>query len=177
MIIDSSSLIIFAKLNKLDILLKLYENIDITKEIYKETVQEGLIIEAPDSKIIKECVENKKIKIIELKKEYEDFSAKLREKYYQLGIGESESIALAIQEKERIIIMDEKIGRQVCKLYGLKPIGSLRILLNAYKNNIVSESELRDIINEMVKYKFRPGGDILNEFWVIFEKIKKKRRH
>ncbi|MBI2672146.1 DUF3368 domain-containing protein [Candidatus Woesearchaeota archaeon] len=171
MIVDSSSLIILAKVNILLVLTKLYKNIFITKKIYNETVEEGLVIDAADSKIIKNFVENSKIKVLNLNKKYENFSNELKNIYSQLGDGESDAISLALQEKDNII-MDEKIGRQVCKLYNLKPKGTLRILLEAYKNNIIKEDELREIINEIIKYKFRIGADVINEFWILFEKIK-----
>ena len=172
MIVDSSSLIIFAKLNKLDMLIKLYGNINITNEIYKEVVIEGLAIDAPDAKIIESFSNSNKIKIIPLNAKYESFSKELRRIYSQLDVGESDAISLVLQEGKKEIIMDEKIGRQISKLYNLKPLGSLRILLNAYKKNIIQESELREIIKEMIGHKFRIGADVINEFWIIFEKIK-----
>ena len=60
MIIDSSSLIIFAKINKLELLEKLYGKLEITKEIYKETVDDGILINASDAKIIKDFFEKVK---------------------------------------------------------------------------------------------------------------------
>ena len=68
MIVDSSTLIIFAKINQLEILRKLYGQIHITKEIYREIIEEGLSINAPDAKILKNSVDKKKIKIILLGK-------------------------------------------------------------------------------------------------------------
>ena len=171
MIVDSSSLIIIAKVNKLEVLLRLYKDIFITKNIYKETVEEGMIIGASDSKIIKNFVEDNKIKILNLNKKYDNFSNELKKIFPQLGDGESDAISLALQEKDNII-MDEKIGRQVCRLYNLKPKGTLRILLEAYKNNIIKEDELKQIINDIIKYKFRIGADVINEFWNLFDKIK-----
>ncbi len=175
MIVDSSSLIIFAKINKLKILLDLYNNISITQEIYKETVKEGEIIDSSDSKIIKEFIDSNKIKIIDLNKEYENFFRNLDKRYSQLGCGESSAIALALQEKERIIIMDERLGRKVCKLYDITPKGTLRVLLEAFKRGIINELKLKEIIKNILENKFRIGADVINEFWVLFEKIKRGR--
>ena len=175
MIADSSSLIIFAKINKLDIIIKLYGKIIITKGIYKETVEQELVIDASDAKIIDNLVNKKKIKVLSLDEKYEKFSKELRRIYPQLGIGESDAISLSLQEKNKSVIIDESIGRNIAKLYNLKPIGSLRILLEAYKRNIIDETELNDITSEMIKNKFRIGADVINEFWNIFEKLKKKK--
>ena len=61
-------------------------------------------------------------------------------------------------------MIDERIGRNIAKLYDLKPIGSLRILLEAYKKKIINEKELRSSLDEMIKNKFRIGAEIINEF-------------
>ncbi|MBS3075266.1 DUF3368 domain-containing protein [Candidatus Pacearchaeota archaeon] len=175
MIADSSSLIIFAKINKLNILIKLFNKIQITKEIYNEIIEQGILIHAPDAEILKNFFNNKKIEIIELNKNYEEIAKKLRKTYFQLGIGEAEAIALSLQEKNKSLVIDERIGRNIAKLYDLKPIGSLRILLEAYKKKIINEKELRSSLDEMIKNKFRIGAEIINEFWKVFEKLKKEK--
>ena len=174
MIIDSSSLIIFAKINKLDLLVKLYKKIEITREIYRETVEEGLIIEAPDAKVIKKFIDEGKIKIVELKDKYKRISQELARIYPQIEIGESSAISLCLQEENKTLIIDEANARKVAKLYRLRPIGSLRVLLDSYKNNIIEEAELKQVIGEMVNNKFRLSGDVVNEFWNIFDKIKRR---
>ena len=176
MIADSSSMIILAKLNRLYILLKLYKEILITQGIYKETVEEGIAINAPDAKLIEKAVQINEIKIVELNSKYVKFSDELKETYVQLGIGESDAIALALQEKQKRIIIDEKSGRQICKLYKIKSIGTLRVILEAYEKNIIKEQELKDIIKEIIESKFRIGADVITEFWNVFEKLKKKKK-
>jgi len=171
MIIDSSSLIIFAKINKLDLLFKIYKDIIITKAIYNEVIEGGREINAPDYKIIKEYIDNKKITLSLLNKENEILSKSLQNKY-SLGIGESEAIALALQQKDKTIIIDERLARQICRLYNLIPTGSLKILLIAFKKGILTEFEVKNSMEEMLKNKFRISGEIINKFWNIFEKIK-----
>lgn len=174
MITDSSSLIIFAKINKLDLLSKLYKPLIITKGIYNETVEKGKEINAPDSKIIQEFIDNKKIILGLLNEKYKDLSKNLKDKY-SLGLGESEAIALALQQKDKTLMIDEKIARQICKLHGLKPMGSLRVLLIAFKKDMLTEFDVKNSLEQMLKNKFRISGDIVNEFWEMFEKIKKKK--
>lgn len=174
MIIDSSSLIIFAKINKLNVLERLYKSLEITKEVYKETVEEGLVVGASDAEIIKKYVESGKIKIIPLNEKYEKISEELIKIYPQIDIGESSIISLCLQESKRGVIIDEATARKVAKLYGVRAVGSLRILLESYKKDIINENEIREIVSEIIKNKFRLGGEVINEFWNIFEKIKKR---
>lgn len=174
MIIDSSSLIIFAKINKLNVLERLYKSLGITKEVYKETVEEGLVVGASDAEIIKKYVESGKIKIIPLNEKYEKISEELIKIYPQIDIGESSIISLCLQESKRGVIIDEATARKIAKLYGVRAVGSLRILLESYKKDIINENEIREIVSEIIKNKFRLGGEVINEFWNIFEKIKKR---
>jgi len=174
MIIDSSSLIIFAKINKLNVLEMLYKSLEITKEVYKETVEEGLVVGASDAEIIKKYVESGKIKIIPLNEKYEKISEELIKIYPQIDIGESSIISLCLQESKRGVIIDEATARKIAKLYGVRAVGSLRILLESYKKDIINENEIREIVSEIIKNKFRLGGEVINEFWNIFEKIKKR---
>ncbi len=174
MIADSSVLIIFAKINKLDLLNELYGTVHITGGIFDEIVTKGLLIDAPDSKILKEFVENKKIIVLKLHERHIALAKHLR-KVYQLGIGESESLSLSLQKGEKTVLLDELKARKIFRLYGLKAIGSLRVLVEAYNKNLVKDNELRSIVDQMVKHGFRIGSDVLSEFWNIFEKIKKKK--
>ena len=45
----------------------------------------------------------------------------------------------------------------------------------AYKKKIINEKELRSSLDEMIKNKFRIGAEIINEFWKVFEKLKKEK--
>lgn len=48
-----------------------------------------------------------------------------------LDIGESEAIALAVEEKANLLIMDEKRGRETANFMGIKTIGLVGILVIA----------------------------------------------
>ncbi len=174
MITDSSVLIIFARVNKLNLLFDLYERICITQGIYKEAIEDGLSINAPDAEILNNFLKDKKIEVYALDKKHEEISKNLREIYSNIGIGESEAIALALQKKDKLIL-DESAARKIARLYNLNPIGSLRVLLDAFKKNIIDEKEIKAIINEMIKNKFRLGAEVITEFWTIFNKLKKKK--
>lgn len=50
---DSTPLIHFAKVGYVDILFSLYDDIFITNEVYKEVVEEGLVLEKEDAVVIR----------------------------------------------------------------------------------------------------------------------------
>jgi len=149
--------------------------LQVTNEIYREVVEKGFEINSSDARLIKNFVEKEDIVIKPLNEKYERFSKELVILYPQLDKGKCEIISLCLQENEGVLAIDEHEGRLVTKLYKIRPIGSLRILLESYKKNILNEKELSETLDEMLKNKFRLSGDVINEFWNIFEKIKGRK--
>lgn len=175
MISNSSPLIVFGKIGKMDLLFKVYEKIEIAPAVYFEVVEQGAKINAPESFLIKEFVEQGLViqKKLDLKwKKQAIFFEKI---YSQIDCGEAETIALAMQENQKTLLMDEKIAREIAILNGIQPYGSLKALLLAFKNKIITERELRETMLDITSTKFRLSAEVINKFWILFEKLKKKK--
>jgi len=170
-IINASPLIIFGKLNRLDILKKMYKNIKISNEVYHEVTIKGIEKNLKDALIIKESINNHEIDIIKLNKEFSPIAQKI-EVIYDIDKGEAETIALALQLKEKEVIIDEASAREAVKSINIQPIGSLRVLLLAYKSKFISKAEIKEILNEMENSKYRLSPKVLIEFWEILERMK-----
>ncbi len=152
-------------------MLKLFESIEIADGVYRETILEGLEKKFEDSLILKSYLDKVQIKIIKLKDKYYKLADKLQD-INNLGIGESQTIALAKQLNQKELIIDESLAREIAKSFGLKPIGSLGVLLLAYKEGLLNEKEINETVNKMIKLKFRIGASTLIRFWELFEKMK-----
>ena len=172
MIINASPLIIFGKLNKISILIKIYKNLGITNKVYEEVVLKGIEQNASDAFIVKQHIENKEIKVFNLDKKFLETANKIQ-LIYSIDIGEAETIALALQLAQKEIVMDEAAAREAAKSFGIKPLGSLRILLIAYQKNLISKKEINDLLAKMQDSKYRFSPKVLIEFWELFEKLKK----
>lgn len=70
-----------------------------------------------------------------------------------LGAGETEVLALAVESPDAILILDDLLARKAAESLGIKIIGTLGILLEAKRNNLISEIE--PILNELEKLRFR----------------------
>ena len=171
MIINASPLIIFGKLNRISILKALYNDIQISNEVYKEVVLKGIEKKSTEAFVIKDFIDNKKIKVINLDEKFSALADKIQS-IYNLDIGEAETIALALQLKNKEVIIDEISARESAKAFGVKPIGSLRVLLTAYKKGLINEEEIHNTIQEMEDSKYRFSPKVLMEFWKLFGKIK-----
>ena len=172
MIINASPLILFGKINRLDILKDIYKTIEITGSVYDEVVVKGIEKNYVDAYIIKDSVEDNSIKILTLNDKSIEIAKKLQV-IYSIDIGESDTIALAFQLGRKEIIIDEISARESAKSLGIKPIGSLRVLLIAYKNDLISRKEVDELLTQMINSKYRLSPNVLNEFWNLFEKMKR----
>ena len=173
MIVNSSPLIIYGKLNKINIFLKLFKEIEIPEGVHQEVIIDGLENKFEDALILKNYMDDGKIKIIKLENKYLELANKIQI-LNNIGIGESQAIALARQLNRKELVIDEALARETAKSLGLNPMGSLKVMLMAYEKNLLNEKEVGEVINKMIKMKFRISAATLIRFWELFGKIKKK---
>jgi len=133
---DSSPLISFAILDKLELLDKIFDDIKIPESVYDEITQN----DKPYSKELKEFAINK------TKKVKNKLAVQILQK--DLDLGESEAIVLAKENKIKDILIDEYKGRKIAKETGLFPIGTIGVLLQAKRQNYINKvkSELDKLI-------------------------------
>ncbi len=134
---DTSSISNLFQIGLIEILYKLYGEITITpavqRELYAIATQEIEIEKIAWIKVI--TPSNQKL-ILQLLDE--------------LDLGESESIALAIEKDARYLIIDEFKGRVIADKYGVKIVGVLGVLIQAKQNGLISSvkeytTDLRNI--------------------------------
>ena len=126
MICNSTPLILLSKINKLELLKELFNTITIP-----ESVKEEILIEnKPGYSIIKKAIEDKWI-IVESPKEKLDIN---------LGKGETNSIFLA-KEKKETLILDDAYAIKATKVYGVNTIRTTTIIFMALKRKIINSKE------------------------------------
>lgn len=126
---DSSCLIGLSKIGKLDVLHRIFGSILIPKAVYHEVVVLGAGKAGSDdvkqAKWITTCaVENElAIKAFRL----------------NLGMGESEAIALAVECQADFIILDDSKAKQAAETLGISVIGTVAVLKKAVEKGVISE--------------------------------------
>ena len=131
---DASPLIVLLKTNKLSILEKLFEKVNIPKEVYREITakeQDKLFF----SKI--SWIETKTVKNTELKV----FLEKLIDK------GEAEAIVLA-KELKMPLLADDSKARKYAKLLNVDVIGTLGLLKIAKNRGVIPS--VKEVISDML---------------------------
>lgn len=145
---DASCLIALTKIDKLDILKDLYQEIIITKEVYNEFG--GSL---PIWILISEVKDKQKQDELEKR----------------LDKGEASSIALALEIGNSTLIIDEIKGRKIAQSLNINIIGTIGVILLANKKGLVKD--VIGIILKLVNKGFRLSDDLLEK---IIDKYTKK---
>ena len=140
--LDSSSLIISLKMDYIDILIRLYGELVITKAVNHEVIIMGKKMNKPKALIGEILIKEKKIKIHEVEKDLMDL---------RLGLGETEIIHNSIEQKCPCLIEDKKAKRIGENLN--VDVRSISIsLLEAYLNKLIDDNEFEDFLIKWVRY-------------------------
>jgi predicted nucleic acid-binding protein len=71
-----------------------------------------------------------------------------------LDAGEAEAIALALEKKAGLLLMDERLGRDAAQYFGVRCIGVLGILVEAkYKGEIKAVKPVLDMLRNRAGYR------------------------
>jgi hypothetical protein len=132
---NTTPIISLLKLNRLDLLQKLYKQVYIPSAVYKE-------IEFGKAKgYYKDLTSVDWINIIEIQD-------KQAVKYFlDLDAGEAEAIVLATELNADLIILDEKLGRFHAKHADLRVSGTIGILIKAKSEGLIEE--LKQSLDEL----------------------------
>jgi len=147
-ICNSSPLIALLSIEGINILSQLFKKVIIPEAVYREVFI---------SKIGHEDLN--KAQFLEVKRVKDKKLVKLLR--MQLDYGESEVIALALEQEINRVIIDDKQARKIAEELGLKVIGTLGVLILAKEKQIIKE--VRPLILTMMeKINFRISKAVLN---------------
>ncbi len=149
---NSTALIYLAKIGKLSLLKKLFSNVLIPVEVFNEVVVSGKENQHPDAFVIEAAVEEGwiEVKEIEAVAELEEFG---------IDSGEAQAISLA-KSLDVPVLLDQTHARIAAKALGLKPRGTIFVLLGALRKKLLTYEEYQDLLEELVKAGFRMSDEI-----------------
>lgn len=137
-ICDTSVLILFEKINKLDVLKQLYSKIYITPEIALEF-----------GNTLPGWIEVKEVKNKALQKTLSQ----------ALGIGESSAIAMSLELQNSLVAIDDLKARRIAISLEIKITGSLGILIKAKEKGYIKQ--LKPMLKKIEKTDFRISENII----------------
>jgi predicted nucleic acid-binding protein len=130
---DSGPLMALAKLNRLLLLRKLFGKVLIPQAVYQETVIRGMRQGYSDALAIKLFLEHEGWQTIYISRQ--DINKDLLEK--KLDAGEIESIQLAMNVKDAILLIDDEEARGVARKQGLRTKGTVGVLVEAFEKGLI----------------------------------------
>ncbi len=92
----------------------------------------------------------KNIRLRQLSSEAKNYAKLIYERYF-LDLGEAQALALAKQEGINLFFTDDSDARLVAKYLGLDVHGTVGIILRAYKENIISKKNAKEVIVDLGK--------------------------
>lgn len=134
---NSSPLIHLARIGRLELLRDFFEEVLIPEGVYDECVIGGNGREDADKIRSASWIMIDRIDNVELKKAINVF----------LDKGESEAIALALQVKADLIILDDYDAREFARIYDLKITGTIGILIKAKHDGFIPS--LKDVLEDL----------------------------
>jgi len=160
-VLNSTPLIYLAKINHLDLLGKVYDQIYIPTSVYEETVLRGLEKKFLDAEIIKEAVDKGTIEVRELTSE-QKAEAKRLTQFANMGGGEAEAIVLAKHLNIELII-DDVIAQGVARALGLDAHWTTSFVIRLVSKKLISQKEARKVIEDLVSSGYRISEEVLIE--------------
>jgi len=130
---NTSCLIALSNIGRLEILHELYGTVVITPEVRSE-FGEAL----PDWISVNSVSDPSKTKLIQ----------------HTLDLGESSTIALAMESEDPLLILDDKKARQFSKSIGLTLTGTLGVIVKAKQSGFIAE-DIATIVSEFRQRGFR----------------------
>ena len=145
---NSSPIIHLSKIGKLNLLKEYFDTITIPEIVYRESVMEG------KDRVEVELIKNAEwIKVSQVK---DKKFVKLLQT--SLDDGESEAITLSLEIGADLILLDDSDARERARLYGLKIIGTIGILLHAKMDGKITFS--REELKRLKKTGFWIGDKL-----------------
>jgi predicted nucleic acid-binding protein len=136
--------IALGKLGQIGLLLKLYKQILIPREVYNEVVVNGIKIGASDAAAIKRIVDKGRILVEDVILSEED-----RQTLNMIDAGEAEVIALSKQKTATWVLIDNEHARRIARLRGLPLKGTIGILVEGFRKGFLSQEEFEFLIPEI----------------------------
>jgi predicted nucleic acid-binding protein len=143
---NATPLIYLAKANKLSLLQTMVKQVFIPEAVYREVVSEGKRLGEKDAYRVEKAINEGWILVQ---------SAKI---IYPVEIsihpGEVEVISLAKEKGIEAVLMDDVKARAASEMAGLRPIGTLWLMLKAVNSHMLDFDEFLSVLEDIIQSGF-----------------------
>jgi predicted nucleic acid-binding protein len=144
-IVNAGPLIVLGKLNRLGLLVDLFPELRVPQAVYREVVTEGLARAMPEALTVKLFLEQRALPLVGVSQSALDrYSPPI-----ELGAGEREVLTLAQNLSGSQVLLDDEEARTEARRLGLTAKGTLGLLVEAYRRELLPLGELRLLLAEI----------------------------
>lgn len=159
---DTTPIISLIKINRLDLLEKLFGEVLIPEAVFRELTTNATFKNEADIVKTSEFI---KTSTIQNRKSLEILQAASG-----LDDGESEAIILADELKSDVLIIDERRGRKVAQNLGITISGTVGILIQAHCESMISEDEVKNCFEYLKNSSIRLSDSLIQDALFIMQK-------
>jgi len=167
---NATPLIYLAKICRIQILKNIFQSIQVPNEVNIEVVDRGKEKRYPDAYVIEEAFNDGWITVGNLTKDNEKRASVLTEAT-GIDLGEAEAILLTRQKAEETILMDQAHARTVARQFGLKPRGTLYLILVSTRRGMLSKEDAKEDLSRLVEANFRINTKVYDAVSKIIDKL------
>lgn len=149
LVVNSSTTILLARANLLEIADEHFEEVAMSGEVYRETIEEPKKLGYEDATMIEREVKKGKIKVKScrggsmVKKLMRDFN---------MMKGEAETLVLAIEEKADLIATDDYQCIKAAKMLELPFTQAIALIVTLYENKKIEKNKALEVIEKLKEY-------------------------
>lgn len=145
-IANSGPLMALGKLGLLELLPRLYGQVQLPIAVHTEVVVRGCELGYPDAFLVQMAIQRGQLVVIEVSDAElpPDVAALL------LDIGEKQVLCLALRDKADLVLFDDLKAREEAQERGLTVKGTLGIIAQAYRAGLLSLGEVQTIVEAII---------------------------
>ena len=152
---DSTPLITLMKAARIDLLHDLFGEIVIPEAVYQELTSNSNF--SDEAKTIQESAFIRIVRVKDRK------TVSVLQRATGLDLGESEAIVYADDNHADILLMDEATGRRVALDMGIEIMGSVGVLVTAFKGGYISISEVEEAFQKIRNAKRHISEQLMSD--------------
>ena len=152
---DTTPLISLLKINRLNLLEKLYDTVFIPQAVFDELTSHEIYH--------REAETISQAQFIECKTISNKQALKILQVITTLDLGESEAIILAQELNADVLLMDENKGRKIAKKLNITLSGALGILIDSFDAKLLTAKEVSECLDILQKAGRRISGELINK--------------
>jgi len=165
---NSSPLIWLAKIGRLMLLKTLFTEVIIPRRVYAEATLEK---QSADAVLISKAIEDGWIKVSGEEMEEADVLAEAS----GVHLGEAEAILLA-QKLGTELIIDEREGSATAQMFGVRPVGTMAVLLLALGKGELTLNEFKECLDNLIASGFWLSVDVYNKALEEAQSVAKRKK-